>query len=136
MENWRCEDGEVDNDPGVVSQAKNEHVQCSGDEFSDEEADLESSHEDGDYDLERSPQAEADFVDVECRGEKDDVQSEYYDSEDPLSYQSEKEEVEASFEQITNATSRFKRPSYNPNVESVDLEVGTYMMMGNSLKRQ
>nr|GLL37576.1 uncharacterized protein LOC109164765 [Ipomoea trifida] len=108
---------QVDNGPGVVSQAENDQVQSSGGEFSDEEADLESNQEDGDSDLERSPLHEAGFVDVECGnvenrdeeirsarvegdtenvdlgGEKDDAQSEYYDSEDPLSYQSEFEEV-------------------------------------------
>nr|GMD43827.1 uncharacterized protein LOC109164765 [Ipomoea batatas] len=98
---------DVEDDPGVGTQV---------------EADLESNQEDGDSDLERSLLDEAGFVDVECGnaenhdeeirsaraegdtenvdlgGEKDDVQSEYYDSEDPLSYQSEFEEVEASFE--------------------------------------
>nr|GMD42294.1 uncharacterized protein LOC109164765 [Ipomoea batatas] len=107
---------QVDNDPGMVSQAENDQVQSSGGEFSDGEADLESNQEDGDSDLERSPLDEAGFVDVKCGnaenhdeeirsaraegdtenvdlgGEKDDVQSEYYDSEDPLSYQSEFEE--------------------------------------------
>ncbi|XP_019168859.1 PREDICTED: uncharacterized protein LOC109164765 [Ipomoea nil] len=121
-----------------------DHIQ--EDDPDDEEASLESNHEDGDSDLERSPQDGADFVDVECQnaennnedigkaraegetqnvGEKDDVQSQYYDSDDPLSYQSEKEEAQASFEQTSAATSRFKYPSYNPNVESVELEVGT-----------
>nr|GLL16773.1 uncharacterized protein LOC109164765 [Ipomoea trifida] len=57
---------QVDNGPGVVSQAENDQVQYSGGEFSDEEADLESNQEDGDSDLERSPLHEAGFVDVEC----------------------------------------------------------------------
>nr|GMD07700.1 protein PHYTOCHROME KINASE SUBSTRATE 3-like [Ipomoea batatas] len=60
----------VDNDPSLVNHVENEQVQFSGDEYShysDEEADLGSSHEDGDYDLERSRQDEVDFVDVECR---------------------------------------------------------------------
>ncbi|XP_019181393.1 PREDICTED: uncharacterized protein LOC109176417 [Ipomoea nil] len=71
-----------------------------------EEVDLESNNEDGDSDLERSPQDGADFVDVECQnaenndedigrggaegdtenvGEKD-VQSQYYDSDDSRFY--------------------------------------------------
>ncbi|XP_031091039.1 uncharacterized protein LOC115996034 [Ipomoea triloba] len=128
------EDVEVEDDPGVGTQEDNNPGVVS--------------QADGDSYLERSPQDEADFVEAECRnaennneesrrarakvdnenvglGEKDDVQSAYYDCEDPLSYQSEKEEVETSFEHITNAaTSRFKYPSYNPNLESVDLEVG------------
>nr|GLL46651.1 uncharacterized protein LOC109164765 [Ipomoea trifida] len=125
---------QVDNDP--VSQVENDQVQSSGGEYSDEEADLESNHEDGDSDLERSPINEGGFVDVQCGnaenhdeeirrartegttenvdlgGEKDDVQSEYYDSEDPLSVQSEKEEVEASFEHTTNATNPSRNSPY------------------------
>nr|GMC75768.1 protein PHYTOCHROME KINASE SUBSTRATE 3-like [Ipomoea batatas] len=58
----------VDNDPGLVNHAKNEQVQSSGLVMnSDEEADLGSSHEDGDYDLERSRLDDIAFVDVECR---------------------------------------------------------------------
>nr|GMD54077.1 uncharacterized protein LOC109164765 [Ipomoea batatas] len=81
---------QVDNGPGVVSQAENDQVQYSGGEFSDEEADLESNQEVGDSDLKRSPLHEAGFVDVECgnaenrdeeirsaraEGDKDDAQS-------------------------------------------------------------
>nr|GMD39343.1 uncharacterized protein LOC109164765 [Ipomoea batatas] len=139
------EDVEVEDDPGVGTQEDNDHGVVS--------------QADGDSNLETSPQDEADFVEAECRnaennneesrrarakvdnenvglGEKDDVQSAYYDCEYPLSYQSEKEEVEASFEHITNAaTSRFKYPSYNPNVESVDLEVGILYDDGKQFKK-
>nr|GMC95812.1 uncharacterized protein LOC109164765 [Ipomoea batatas] len=88
-----------------------------------EDVEVEDDPENNDEKIRRA-RAEVDTENVSL-GENDDVQSQYYDSDDPLSYQSEKEEVEATFEQTTNvATSRFKYPSYNPNVESVELEVG------------
>nr|GMD36000.1 uncharacterized protein LOC109164765 [Ipomoea batatas] len=132
-----------DNNPGVVSQVGNEQVQSSGLGFSDEEANLETIMK-----MEiliwkevlkmklsvvmqkiimRKVEGLGQKLTIKNvgLGEKDDVQSAYYDCENPFNYQSEKEEVEASFEHITNAaTSRFKYPSYNPNLESVDLEVG------------
>ncbi|XP_031095305.1 uncharacterized protein LOC115999604 [Ipomoea triloba] len=65
----------------------------------------------------------------------EEVDSEYYDSEDPPSYQSEHEEEEASFQQSKKATSKFKNPSYNPNVELVELELGTLYDDGKQFKK-
>ncbi|XP_031112170.1 uncharacterized protein LOC116016148 [Ipomoea triloba] len=129
-------DGGVVTQPECISHAAQvdredddlvDELQEEGDDKDDEEEGLVGE----DYNFVDVVSADFEWARVDAEsedvgmGENEQVQSDYYDSDDPPSYQSEKDDVEVSFEQSNKAKNRFKHPSYNPNVETDELDVGT-----------
>ncbi|XP_019182496.1 PREDICTED: uncharacterized protein LOC109177564 [Ipomoea nil] len=120
------DDGEENND--------DEHDECNKD---DEEAEKRNHGAELKSGATHAPSRKKKHTVQENTIEDDEVDSVYYESDNPPSYQSEMEDDEAQLqlEQSSKAKVKCKFPSYNPSVEFPELELGMFYEDASEFKK-